>query len=178
MIQTNLQAVKRTLHLTNQKIGEATGISASMVSCYIIGKRKIQDDWIEKFCAAYGVDREWFYNGDGEVQFSSFPSTTILKDTSGAGRRVALMRRELGLKQKDVYTELGITQAMLSLIENEKAGLSLEHAKKLENRYGYGADWLLYGDIERKEYPVSEDMVAWLWKNPDERKRIWEIMHK
>ena len=83
------------------------------------------------------------------------------------------MRSELGLKQEDVYIILGITRAMYSRIENGHAGINTEYAKKIEDHFGIGSEWLLYGDESKKYYPVSQKLVDFLWSNIEERKRLW-----
>ncbi len=65
------------------------------------------------------------------------------------------MRKELGLVQREVYEPLGITRTMYSRLENGHAGVSLENAQKIEDMFGYGVDWILYGDEEKKRYPAG-----------------------
>ena len=54
--------------------------------------------------------------------------------------------------------------------------LTVENAQKIEDEYGVGAEWLLYGDESKKDYPVGRKMIEWLWENKEERERIWNLM--
>ena len=33
-----------------------------------------------------------------------------------------------------------------------------------------GKEWILYGDEKKKDFPVNEDMIRYLWKNEEIRK--------
>lgn len=172
----NLMAVKKELDLTYDDIADATGVRAATVSRYFSGKMKIPATWKRKFCETYNVDEEWFFQRDGEPVFTEPVDAVITRDASGAGARVAQMRKELGIGQQKIYELLGITQTMYSRIENGHSKLTMENAQKIEDAFGIGTEWLLYGDEGKKKYPVGNRMVEWLWENEEERKRIWDLM--
>jgi len=50
------------------------------------------------------------------------------------------------------------------------------YAEKIEKAYGIGADWLLYGREECKDYPCDDEMISFLKSNPQARKKVMEMM--
>lgn len=54
--------------------------------------------------------------------------------------------------------------------------MTIQHAKRIEEFLGIGADWLLYGDEDAKECPCGDAMIRYLKKHPDVRREIWEKM--
>ena len=173
-----MSSVKALLGLTNRKIAEATSVAHTTVSRYVNGEADVTDEWAEKICEAYHIDIEWLRSGSGEPVFTGQVDGTVTKDASDAGKRLVEMRHELGLLQKDVREVLNLTHTAYSRIENGHARLTEENAQKIEDEYGIGSEWLLYGDEEKKKYPVGKRMIEWLWKNEDERERIWKLMRE
>ena len=177
-IRKNIHSVKNALGLTLKNIGASTGVTDATVSRYISGVMEITDEWAEKFCGAYHVDIEWLRSGSGEPVFTGQVDEAVTKDASDAGKRLVEMRHELGLLQKDVREVLNLTHTAYSRIENGHARLTEENAQKIEDEYGIGSEWLLYGDEEKKKYPVGRRMIKWLWENEEERMRIWKLMRE
>lgn len=171
-------AVKEALKLTNSKISEATGVTPATVSRYASGKMEVTEEWADRFCRAYHVDIEWFLHGDGDPVYTGKIDDLITRDVSGAGNRLAEMRHGLGMTQKDVREILGLTHTAYNRIENGHVKLTVENAQKIEDEYGVGAEWLLYGDESKKDYPVGRKMIEWLWENKEERERIWNLMRE
>ena len=169
----NLKTVKACLKLTLQNIADATDVTNATVSRYTSGIMEIPVSWAEKFCSAFHVDKDWFISGDGDPIFKEKPQ---IKQKDGAGMRLKQIRNELGLNQKTVYSILGINSSNYSKIENDHTTLTMENARKIEDAFGYGADWLLYGDEEKKEYPVCRRMIEYLWQHKEEREQLWEKM--
>ena len=170
--------VRDALHLTLKTIAKATGVTESTVSRYLNGCSTIPAAWADRFCQAFCVDAEWIEKGSGHPVFTDEVQPSVTADTSGAGDRLRQMRKELGLVQKEVYEPLGITRTMYSRLENGHAGVSLENAQKIEEIFGCGVDWLLYGDEEKKLYPAGKKMIEWLWAHEEERKMLWEKMEE
>ena len=64
----------------------------------------------------------------------------MVKDFS---RVMKMLRKERGLKQKEVAEQLGVTQALLSHYENGKRECGLDFLVAAANFYGVSADYLL-----------------------------------
>ena len=171
-----MNSAKVLLGLTNRKIAEATGVCNTTVGRYVNGEADVTEEWAKKFCEAYHIDFEWLKSGSGEPVFTSDIDNSIIKNVSGAGKRLVEMRHKLGLLQKDVRAVLGLTHTAYSRIENGHMRLTVENAKKIEDEFGVGAEWLLYGDESKMNYPVGKRMIEWLWENKEERERIWQLM--
>ena len=63
----------------------------------------------------------------------------------GGGSRLKQARTKIGLTQKALAAELGLSPAYISLIETERQQISEPIAMKMQSRYGISARWLLYG---------------------------------
>lgn len=176
----HLSSAKALLGLTNRKIAEATGVWNTTVGRYVNGEMDVTKEWAEKFCEAYHLDIGWFMSGEDDQPpvFTGEIGASIIKDVSGAGKRLMEMRHKLGMTQKEVRGVLGLTHTAYSRIENGHVKLTTENAQKIEDEYGVGAEWLLYGDERKKDYPVGRRMIEWLWENMDERERIWHLMRE
>ena len=174
----HLCSAKALLGLSNRKIAEATGVCNTTVSRYVNGEMDVSEEWAEKFCKIYQFDIGWFMSGEDDQPpvFTGDIDDSVTKNVSGAGKRLVEMRHKLGLVQKDVRVALGISHTAYSRIENGHVRLTKENAQKIEDEYGVGAEWLLYGDESKKDYPVGKRMIEWLWENKDEREKIWHLM--
>ena len=177
-IVSNIIAVKNDLHLTMILIGNATGVSGSTVSTYLTQLRKSNTLWIDKFCEAFHVDKEWLYEGSGDPVYISKPLSFELRKTDGAADRLLQIRRSLNLKQSTMASALGLSRQMYNRIETGNANLTESVAKKVEDVFNVGSEWLLYGDKSKKDYPVSEKMIEFLWENKEERKKIFDLIEK
>ena len=159
LARKHLPSVKALLGLTNRKIAEATSVAHTTVSRYVNGEADVTEEWAEKFCVAYHVDVEWLKSGSGAPVFTTDIDDSVTKDVRGAGKRLVEMRQELGLLQKEVCGVLGLTHTAYSRIENGHMRLTIENAQKIEDEYGVGAEWLLYGDERKKSFPVGRRMI-------------------
>jgi SOS-response transcriptional repressor LexA len=78
-IQEVLRAIvenrKETQGLTQKKLAELMGAKPAMVSSLLSGKRRINEDWLEKFCAVLGISL-----GDFEKPTPVAPEPKILRE--------------------------------------------------------------------------------------------------
>lgn len=71
--------------------------------------------------------------------------------------RLKLILQENKLKQKQLATELGVTESYISkLLKDPNIRLSQSLATLIEEKYGYHADWILNGE-EPKLKQVSKN---------------------
>ncbi|MBX3101077.1 MAG: helix-turn-helix domain-containing protein [Bacteroidetes bacterium] len=59
-------------------------------------------------------------------------------------QRIKAIRKLLGLTQQQFASRIGISQAALSDIENEKNGISYDVFKKIVEAFHLNSDWLMY----------------------------------
>ena len=168
-VGTKIKLVKESLGLSLKSIGQATGMTAGSIGRFINGQMDPKKEWVDRFCESYHVEKEWMLHGSGAPRFTK----EIEKEKSTVGERLAALREEKGLSRQNMADLLGITDAAYRNIERGIRGLTEKNAQKIEKELDVGAPWLLYGDEEKKDYPVSQEMIAYLWSDEEERKRLW-----
>jgi len=62
------------------------------------------------------------------------------------GKRVLVMRKSVGISQRDLADLVGITEGMLSRIEDEDISVDFEVMKKLAFVLRCDLSWLIFGD--------------------------------
>lgn len=72
--------------------------------------------------------------------------------------RIKLILQENKLKQKQLATEIGVSESYISmLLKNPTINLSQSLATLIEEKYGYNAKWVLHG---------TEPKIKQISKNP------------
>jgi len=67
------------------------------------------------------------------------------------GDRFKLILTENGLKQKELAKEIGVTESYISaILHGRNKNISASLASLIEQKYGYRADWVLYGTGSKK----------------------------
>ena len=89
-----------------------------------------------------------------------------------AGARIKSLRATTGLSQRLFADKAGVDASMISEVEAGNRELSLKAAKKIGSAFEVGFEWLLYGCEDRRDFPVDEKMIEWLWQNEDVRKEL------
>ncbi|MFO0485579.1 MAG: helix-turn-helix domain-containing protein, partial [Sphingobacteriia bacterium] len=74
-------------------------------------------------------------------------------------QRIKAIRKLMNLTQQQFAGQIGISQAALSDIENEKNGISYDVFKRILESFHIKSDWLMYRNGDPFE-PVSEELVA------------------
>lgn len=71
--------------------------------------------------------------------------------------RIKLILQENKLKQKQLATEIGVSESYISiLLKNPTINLSQSLATLIEEKYGYNAEWILHG-TEPKIKQISKN---------------------
>ena len=176
-VQPNLLAVKNALSVSIRLVAASTHKAYSAVGYYFKGVKTPPEDWIDIFCSVYCVDKDWLINGEGDPVFTGKPDIAVVaKFSQNAGARVKEVREKAGLSQKEFGERIGLTTQGIFNVEKDMTNLTSFTVARIEEQFDVGADWLMYGDIGKKNFPVSKKLIDWLWKNEDERKRLWERM--
>ena len=67
--------------------------------------------------------------------------------------RIRLILQETGLKQRQLATELGVTEGYISvLLKKPEVRLSRSVAILIEEKYGYNTEWILSGAEPKLQY--------------------------
>jgi SOS-response transcriptional repressor LexA len=86
-IQALLKAIvdnrKETQGLTQKKLAEQMGAKPAMISSLLSGKRRLNEDWLEKFCSVLGVTL-----GDFEKATAAAPEPKALREYSEKLKRL------------------------------------------------------------------------------------------
>lgn len=80
--------------------------------------------------------------------------------------RLIIIRKSEGISQKEFAKLVGISQAMLSYIENGKKAPTLQMIQKA-SRFGYPVEWILNGedDVEQISYNKRQQDVMKIAEN-------------
>ncbi len=176
-VTRNLNVVKKRLNLSLRRIASATNKSFSTIGFYFRGVKNPTEDWIDIFCSVYCVDKDWLITGDGDPVFTGEPNKSVLvRSSEGVGARIREVRENAGLSQREFGEKIGMTSQGVFYLEKNKTAPTSFSVARIEDEFDVGADWLMYGDNGKKNFPVSKKLIDWLWKNEDERKRLWERM--
>ncbi|MBR0079670.1 MAG: helix-turn-helix transcriptional regulator [Synergistaceae bacterium] len=100
----------------------------------------------------------------------------LLKVKKQLDLSVRRVRKDAGLTQTEFGERIGMSQGGVYSIEKNITNLTPYTSAKIEEEFDVGADWLMYGDEEKKDFPVSKKLIDWLWSNPDERESLWRKM--
>lgn len=57
----------RALGITHREIADRLGASGPLIATYISGTRRVPLSRVEKICAEFGVRRQWWETGEGEI---------------------------------------------------------------------------------------------------------------
>ena len=89
--------------------------------------------------------------------------------------RIKLLMNERNISTNKELAELSkVSTSRLSEILRENCPLSLDKAKKIADALDVGVDYILYGDETKKDNPVNDNLIRWLWSHPEIRKEIWD----
>ncbi len=175
---SNLLAVKKQLKLSIRRIAETTNKASAIVGCYFNGAKNPPKDWVETFCRVYCVDKTWLIEGVGEPNFIGKQEAAVIHKTAGTGLRIRQLRKYFDLTQGEFGERIGISQHAVFDLEKDNTKLTPFSAGRIEEQFNIGKDWLMFGDEGKKNYPLSEKLTDWLWKNENIRKELWERMER
>ncbi|SDY54664.1 XRE family transcriptional regulator [Citreimonas salinaria] len=85
------------------------------------------------------------------------------------GQRLKAWRGQQKLSQRRLGSELGVSQGYISDIEAGRSEPSRNFLRKLSERFGVSADWLLYGEDHKLLHRVGEE---WRAPNPEEEREL------
>ena len=124
-----------------------------------------------------------YERGEREIPDEVMESVTIISQSvtadsiKRAGERIKSYRLGLGLSGAAFAREANIKQTNLLEIENGQQMITEKTARKIEERFEVGRDWIMYGIESEKDYPVSDKLIEWIREDPELRKELWERMH-
>ena len=166
-----LRELRNYLKISARDFSAKLGVVPTTLYWYENGGT-LTENHIEDICNEFDVDINYFKGTmtlEDAVDYSGYNHQRI--------ERIRDMMNERGIKtNKELSLMSGVSTTRLSDIMTEKNMLTEDKAQKIADALEVGIDWILYGDQEKKDFPLNEKMAKWLWKHPEERERIWKKM--
>lgn len=167
-----LLLIRKILGLSQAALGKRIDLTGPHVYRLENGKSPITNVILDKYVEAFGVDPEWLMSENIEdIRF-----TGEIDGFNSLGNRIKEMRLEMDMSQKKFAEYACVQPGDINRVESGKSALGPQSLKRIAEAFHVGIDWLQYGDENRKEYPVDQKMIDWLWDHPEMRKQIVEEM--
>ena len=160
------------LNLSRVKFGAPLGLSPTQIMRFERGIYVPSSEMIKKICEVFDVDERLFLDGDITVE-EAVTSHDIISEISA---RIRSERKEKGWSQTELAKHAGLTTNTIYRIETGQINLATQTATNIASALDVGIDWLMRGNKDRKNYPADQKMIDWLWKHPDVREMIWNMM--
>lgn len=71
-----IEELRNTLGLSQDKFGEALGVTRTAVCAWENGRRGVSEQTIISICRAFNVNRAWLVEGVGDI-FTNLPETIL-----------------------------------------------------------------------------------------------------
>lgn len=161
--------LRKYLGITTKEFGSKIGIDTSTEFQYENNGR-VPEKIIGTICNVFNVNKEYF-----EGKISVEDSISLSGDNHMRVERIKLLMNERNISTNKELAELSkVSTSRLSEILRENCPLSLDKAKKIADALDVGVDYILYGDETKKDNPVNDNLIRWLWSHPEIRKEIWD----
>lgn len=161
--------LRKYLGITTKEFGSKIGIDTSTEFQYENNGR-VPEKIIGTICKVFNVNKEYF-----EGKISVEDSISLSGDNHMRVERIKSLMNERNISTNKELAELSkVSTSRLSEIFREKHPLSLDKAKKIADALDVGVDYILYGDETKKDNPVNDNLIRWLWSHPEIRKEIWD----
>ena len=171
-----IKELRSYLGLSLADFGNAIGYTATHVSRLEKGGTEPKKSLLKRISETFSVNPSYFEDRGIRIEDAVQKPVEQAIINAEVSARLKSARRERGLKQKELAEIAGVENALISGVENHNRLLTEPMAKKLADALMVGVDWLLYGVEGKKEYPVNDEMIDWLWTQKQLRKNIWEQM--
>lgn len=123
---------RKQIGITQKELAVVLEVSPAYLSLIATGRQPVSEPIALKMEKLYGISARWLLYGIG--------------NESGDNKsRLRYARDELGLSQKDMAKRLGISAQYLGLMERGDQPISQPVAIKMEEMFGFRAEWILFG---------------------------------
>lgn len=168
-----LRELRSYLKISVRDFAAKIGVAPTTIYWYENGGN-LTESTIDDICREFDVDINYFNRTmklEDAVDYSGYNHQRVERI------RELMKEKEIGTN-KDLSKRSGVSTTRLSDIMTEKNMLTEDKARKIADALDVGVDWILYGDEEKKSFPVNGKMVEWLKAHPEERERIWRKMNR
>ncbi len=164
-----IKELRQRLHLSVELFARRCGVSTTYLTNIENDRYDVTEELCKKINTEYGVTQEWLLGETEEIKNN---------EEDAAVNRLKAVLEETGLSQREFCKRIGASNAGLGAIFEGRRKLTVNFAQRIESVFHIGADWLLYGIEEAKDYPCDEKMLRFIKEHPEIRKRILEEMEK
>lgn len=166
-------AIKQFFELTDSDlcniIGVSNGTLTKMENAGLIASSEQRD----KVAEILHIRRDWLDKLDDEELPSPFDHDGLTK-----AERITNIMAETGMTQREFSETIGIAHTVISKIQRGKVKLVPDTAQRIADKLNVGVEWLLYGLTDYKDHPVNRKMIDYLWRNPEARIMIEDMMKR
>ena len=121
----------KQIGITQKELAVVLGVSPAYLSLIATERQAMSEPIARKMEKLYGISARWLLYGIGSQ--------------SGEEKsRLRSARDELKLSQKDLAAQLGISAQYLGLMERGEQSVSRPVAMKMEELFGFSAEWILF----------------------------------
>jgi len=173
-----LRLARVQLGLTRSELAAGCGCSPTSIGRYEEGACPIKDSRCRSICDAFGIDEVWFMDDAALAGEKAVFVEAIRADGCGGGpaERLRAVYEQSGLSQRAFCRKMGSSLSNLQNVLSGKQSLSRRYAERVEQAFGVGAEWLLLGRDEAKEDACGEEMIRFLKRHPEVRRKIRAMM--
>ena len=183
-VNQKLRALREKMNLSMAEFGRRIEYSPTHVKRLEEGTTPVSESCLNRICDVFNINPDYFTSDlpldeamDAEVPEAEVEPVERVPD-GRAPERIKELRTSSGLSQRLFADKAHVDASMISEIEAGNRELSLKAAKKIGEAYEIGFEWLLYGDCKKKDFPVSDRLIDWLWQNVEVRKELWSRMNR
>lgn len=169
-----VRALEKYLHLTRNEFGRRMGMPPA--SAGQLEKRLDEENIIGRICRTYRVNPAYFTDAMTAADVARAVPEEM--EPGAAVRRLRNVREMRGLNQTELAKKMGMSQQLISAVEGGERRMSAAFAGKAAEVLDVGTDYLLCGDENRRDNPVNETMVRWLWNHAAWREKIRQEMRR
>ena len=123
--------VRKQIGITQKDLAQILGVSPAYLSLIETNRQPMSEPIAMKLEKLFGVSARWLLFGYGAPNGEK-------------KSRLRAARDEMGISQKAMAAELGISAQYLGLMERGDQPVSQPVAMKMEQLYGYRAEWILF----------------------------------
>ena len=180
-LNQKIKELREYLGLSITEFGRRTGYSHTHIARLENGINIPSLDYIEQLCDVFCLKKEYFDSDEMSVE-QAFEADIqdVLEAIEGpkydgkAPERIKSVREDRGLSQYALAKLAGVDRMLINRVESGESILTKQSAEKIGKALRVGSEWLLYGKDEKKDNPVNDDLIAWLWRRADIREMIWK----
>ena len=125
-----LKEARTQIGISQKDLAKLLDLSPAYLSLIETERQPVSEPIAIKMRDLYGIDARWLLYGIAP---------------KGEKSRLRQARDVLGLSQKDLAGQLGISAQYLGMMERGDQPLSEPVAMKMQSLFGFSAEWILFG---------------------------------